>query len=263
MLALTISATAVPIPTPYFSATFTADPTRGKGRAYEWVDHDYRDSPTQQAIHQGIVVLSGDPLSYINLTAHTGAQSVELTMDDIGGLGAGSGSSLGWSFEVTFKAFTFELWAKLFDIGNGPSLDEILAGYTERSMLQFACIDQGLISSINAGNITLSHWAHMVAVLQVLPHSQPLQSQYMIYINGVLMATGTGSHPALMHRHSANLGHSNWAADPSIQVEYDTFNIYDVAVDDRQVTAMYEAAMTAPVCNNESASLIRLMKRAE
>lgn len=111
------------IPSPLFSATFSQDPTAHEKRNYKWILYDPEDSPEQQDIHNGIVVLNRTSnMNYVNLSASDGLQSIGYILPNIGGMGRGNitRQTAGWSFEGTYKIWNSLPWMKIFDLGNGP-----------------------------------------------------------------------------------------------------------------------------------------------
>ena len=185
----------IPASAIYYNLNFTTNPAVFNPPAYGWVAVDPTDTPANQALHTGLVNISGCIPgncngAYINMSAPSGNHSVGLVLGDVGGIGTGSinDGSVGWSFEYTFKAFQQVTWAKLMDLGDGvgTGLWEIIWGWhnTDQFMnmgVIFAgCQDYNdacpnlaggntsLLDDLSASStpIQFNTWYHVVVVMQ-------------------------------------------------------------------------------------------------
>jgi len=266
------AASAVAIPAPWFALGFDSDPrptTPGAGNGaanYGFVNVDPSDPANAQAVHHGLLTLSGSPSSvqggYINLSATTGPDSVGVTIPlgnnpvaNIGGQGwfgnAAAQGNAGWTFETTFKPTSQQTWAKLFDIGNamegGVCRDDILMGWKgDATTLTFTTCDQtGSQSTIESNvNIVLNTWYHVVVVIQQLADTNndgTNLARYIMYINGVVPSGPhqvIGPLPRRVNRLNADLGKSSWS-DGYFGAYVDSFNIFDSALNSAQINALY------------------------
>ena len=257
--ASTISATA---PTPWFSAPFTTAPATSPSTAFSWLNQDSNDTACGINNHQGLLVLQGHDTPdfasgsigpYVNLASSSGANSIGATLpaSNIGGAGAGllAQGTMGWTFEVMFKATLIEQWSKVFDIGNpqlanGQCQYDISLGWDYLGPTwQFnVCDGNGngwaIVDAIGAVNV--NQWYHAVVVIQALPSGA---ANYLTYVNGQLYTTLiNGYYPANLARTDAYLARSDWAADSYWSGEVDLFNIYNVALTQQQIAALYATA---------------------
>ena len=121
---------------PVYELTFSTDPrliTRQASYTYAWSDATSTTAPTSPSTTTA-TVLRGD--SFIDMAQLSGASGVGATpIPMIGGLNTGANGSLpmGWTIEVLFKALTVERWAKIYDIGSGAGVDNILLGYEDNT----------------------------------------------------------------------------------------------------------------------------------
>jgi len=269
-------ASAVAIPTPWFAFGFDSDPrpnTPGAGNGaanYGYVDVDSSDAANVQAVHRGLLTLSGSPSStqggYINLSTATGPDSVGVTIPlggpaaNIGGSGSISNSvatgTSGWTFESTFKPTSQQAWAKLWDFGqpmvSGGCREDLLLGWRDTTTtLTFTYCDQTGTENTIFSNVALqlNNWYHVVVVVQQLydangPATGRLSrdlARYTMYINGVVpnnVHQVIGPLPRRVLRQNADLGKSSWN-DGYFGAYVDSFNIYDSALNNAQINALY------------------------
>jgi len=125
---------------PIYELTFSTDPRKITGSrlnyTYSWSDVSPGDNSSVAQYHGGHLDLTGD--QFVDLIATrrwgpeswTGASAPPM----IGGLaesGADGTLPTGWSIEVLFKAKTVERWAKVFDLGAGAGVDNVVLGYED------------------------------------------------------------------------------------------------------------------------------------
>jgi hypothetical protein len=275
----------------YYELTFASNPAQTTPAAYQWIAFDPSDTLGNQAVHTGIVNISGCipgncAGSYINMSASTGNHSVGKVLGDVGGLGTGSinDNSVGWSFEYTFKPFFNTTWAKLMDLGDGNGGGvgdwEIFMGwYNNANYFDMGVIWQttqdysdtahAQMDDLNPATPVLSFntWYHMVMVLSY----SYLQSEtsegtitydggidyasYLVYLNGVLVANSSSNlYPPKVTRIHSCLGKSNYG-DPFWQGLIDTFRVYSIALNPNQVTTLYQSSLQPPTSASSSSGV--------
>jgi len=115
---------------PVMNAWFGTNPTEATrstnvGLNYNWLEFDPNDSGIDQQKHRGLVRLTGNPESYIDLATALGPNSCGVVLPIVGGPGfgtmtptsTGNGIGQGWTFETVFKILRADNWAKIFNFG--------------------------------------------------------------------------------------------------------------------------------------------------
>ena len=266
--------TLIPASAIWFSATFDTDP-RGVGdvppagtAAYGWQANDPSDIVAN--VHNGILILNGcngSPCNsngaWVNLSTSSGPNSIGQVMQNVGGLGTGSfdANTVGWSFEMTWKATQQVSWAKLMDLGVGyyGGEWEILYGWNNGNSYMTATVttlfntEYGISQA--SPNINIGTWYHTVWVIQASTAlTGTSAANYFVYTNGVLSNQLIGGlnngnqnsfYPPAVYRDAQNLGRSNWG-DSYFMAELDTFNVYSIALTQNQVYGLYQKASQPP-----------------
>ena len=259
---------------PVFNANFSQNPNTiasvGPVTYYQWAPFDPSDSAANQGQHQGLAVLTGTPLSFINISTASGPQSCGLVAPMIGGAGSGTAAAgtVGWSFEFVWKPVgESRTWAKLLDMGNGPAngpqnwyllpnADDWTIGFDGNDQTQF------LLETYNNLTLQYSHaytelqaltmgaWYHMVVVQT--PVGTAGAGLWYVYVNGLLQnwayplnggaAVTTvpqqgANYPSAIPRPRSYIGASDWA-DPTLIAMVDAVRIYDYALSGTQVSAL-------------------------
>ena len=252
----------VPASSLFFTATFDTDP-RGVGNVpsaanYGWVASDAGD--VVAGAHTGIITLNGCTAGncagqYLNLSTASGANSIGKVLANWGGLGTGSfdQGTVGWSFEMVWKAYSQQTWAKLMDFGLGYSGGQYEALFGWNAGNQYMTVTT---STLNNNEYTLGQaspqvnfntWYHTVWVIQSGTGATS-SANFYVYTNGQLTGTLNGGntngninafYPPLVGRASQNIGKSNWG-DNFFLGELDTFNVYSIALNPNQVNTLYE-----------------------
>ena len=248
----------------FFSATFDTDPRGVNGvpsnANYSWTNTESSD--VVGGVHQGILVLNGCTPgncggNYVNLSAASGVNSIGTVLPNWGGSGTGSfdQGTVGWSFELTWKAYSQQTWAKLMDFGDGYSGGQWEALFGWNSGNQYFTVTttnlNNLETSVGQATPTINYntWYHTVWVIQSATGSTSA-ANFFIYTNGALTGQANGGinngnpntyFPPLVNRASQNLGKSNWG-DNYFLGELDTFRVYSIALNPNQVNTLYEAA---------------------
>ena len=246
------------VPTaPIFNAPFaqnpTTAPTVGSTTNYQWLAYDPTDTPANQRLHTGLVVLNGSSGSFINLGTNAGPNSVGMVLPVVGGTGSGSGASAGLSIEVVFKAVTLPTntyRAKIFDWGQGASTDNFGMSF-ENNALGWCLEAQNnwtpayTYSRWDVATTqvpTAGVWYHMVWVLSNVNRTS-YTSTWTYYIQGTAVsgtfASNTvGLAPLPITRPFSFLGGSDWA-DANAALMYDVVRVYDYALTASQVSGLY------------------------
>ena len=274
---VTASTTSViPANALFFSATFDTDPRTGVGSIpststanYGWNSVDTSDVVAN--VHSGILVLNGcggngcnSGGQFVNLSTASGPNSIGKVLPNWGGQGTGSfdANTVGWSFELTWKAYSQQTWAKLMDLGVGYYGGEWEALFGWHGGDQFMTVTTTTSGNTEYGfpgsgqatpTINYNTWYHNVWVIQA-SYGATSAANFFVYTNGVLTGSVTGGvnngvinayFPPLVNRLSQSLGRSNWG-DNFFLGEVDTFNVYSIALNANQVYSLYEKASQPP-----------------
>ena len=254
-------------PTPYYELNFNLDPrinyiasTTTSNPLYTWLDYDPMDAPLPVAYnhHQGMVqfVQSAAKYEWIDLSKATGPNSAGVTVPMLGGVSdsAAYAASPGWSFEITFKAGTRTSWAKMFCMGNGANVDNILIGwdghFTTNLTISFQSFDQyGNSQLLKVLTPTeFDTWYHIVVTVE----PSGLQTSY---VNGAMTNyLIDGYYPRAVTRSESYLGKSEWGADSYFNMKLDTFRVYDTSLSPAQVELLYAATLPDPYTPPASSS---------
>ena len=272
-------------PTPFYSLPTATDPRASAGgasvAAYGWRQYDQGDVACGlNAAHSGLISFAGDinyspvdfgynatvdvvgTAQFVNMSTATGANSVGTVLPTIGGPSAGSAASgtAGWTIEVTFKPLLQETWAKVFDIGStrpftaagqGQCINDLLlTWYGGGSQMGLQLCDANTNSG---GQLTITNafipgnWYHVTWVMQSIDSGSTArnQSNYYVYVNGQLTNTfAVTYYPQAVVRQNAVLALSGWGDDLWAGL-VDTFNVYNVALSQSQVTSLYSTAVAS------------------
>ena len=246
---------------PVYELTFSTDPRLvlgyGAGGAngrqasfftYNWTNVDERDGSDITKYHDGHLVLAGD--SYIDLAAPSdgsdGSATGAAPIPDIGGVSGGSGTLPGgWSIEILFKADTTEVWAKVFDCGNGKRRNNIILGYeydtTRLRLEQFLGQQEDQWTLYVLDNVQTNVWYHIVVVFQRERWDRiDPRGNVTVYVNGVAAANDTNAPmPLPVVRSTCYVGKSHWEADQYFDMWLDAFRLYDYALSAADVSMLY------------------------
>ena len=261
----------IPAGAVFFSATFDVNPNTLPGvpstTNYSWNNVDTSD--VVAGTHQGILVLNGCTApncggNFVNLSAATGVNSIGQVLPAWGGLGTGSfdAGTVGWSFEVTWKAYSQQQWAKLFDLGaaDGGSGGQWDVYFGWNNQNQYMTVTTTNLYNTETGvgtatpNINFNVWYHTVWVIKSSAGSTSA-ADFTVYTNGAQSGQTLGGlsngnlntyYPPLVVRANSLLGQSNWPGTSYFVGEIDTFRIYSIALNPNQVNALYEKASVPP-----------------
>ena len=260
---------------PVYELTFSNDPRLASpiplsAWTYEWssqAENGGNDNLT--ANHDGHLLLTGD--SYIDLAANSGPSSIYASLlPRIGNwttTGARGTQPPGYSLEVMFQALTIERFAKIYDIGSGPTspdsvngVDNIILGYVEESeSLRFEWFygtesPQQSYTFIVLPTLVLKQWYHIVVVMTPDPTMGVGMGNVTAYVNGaVSRASLTGVQlPRNVGRAQAYIGKSHWAADQYFDMYLDAFRLFDYSLSSREVRDLYGSTQTPLPSDAES-----------
>ncbi|HRV21253.1 MAG TPA: hypothetical protein P5324_11790, partial [Anaerohalosphaeraceae bacterium] len=126
-------------------------------------------------------------------------------------------------------------WARFIDFGNGSSSDNILlARYQSTSDLTLevynGSVSGGHVRATNA--IELNKWQFFAAAVDA-------DGNVKIYKNGQVVKTGKTAAPRQLYRRNLFIGRSNWSADSYYQGAMDDIRLYNYALSDAEITAVY------------------------
>ena len=235
---------------PVYELTFSTDPRaiqnpRPAAFTYGWSDRDLNDGANITKFHDGHLVLTGD--SFIDMAMVSGPSSVGATpIPAIGGTNSGANGTLprGWTIEVMVKALTVERWAKIYDIGSGIAVDNIILGYEDdanRLRFEYFVGTATELSMIVLPNATPNTWYH-IAVTMAAGATQAANS-VSAYVNGLRTNQTLGRPlPRGIGRAQAYIGKSHWD-DQYFDCYLDAFRLYDYALTADEVTALYRSTI--------------------
>jgi hypothetical protein len=260
------------VPTkPIFSAPFSVNPTSlpgvGLSINYGWIQADtVNDTTAVQAVHQGIAVFTGTPLSYVNLQQSTGPQSCGQILPIFGTAGSGvAGSTQGLSFETVFKYWNTASpqSSKLWDFGQGGTETiDLSATYTSTGAPQLQFEHQNNVapgleaSSYQADYYTplaVNVWYHVVWVLSQ-PNFSNYSAAWQVYVNGQLVLSDPFAlFPLPVYRPLSYLAGADYYNANAIYM-LDAFRIYDYALQPSTITQLAALYAVSNVPSSTSVS---------
>ena len=249
---------------PVYELTFSHDPRLIQNAAYNytyrWTDVDDHDPSNITRYHNGHLVLIGD--EYIDLEAQAGNASIGARpMPMIGGVSGANGTlPQGWSIEVLFKPSKHELWAKVFDIGGGVAMDNLILGYdANTTLMRFEVYNslsanQSIMTVIN--DTRLDRWYHVVITMQPHTWAGARVGTVRTYVDGVAgWWSASFNLPRPVMRARAYIGKSNWANE-YLDMYLDTFRLYDYTLSAHEVHDLYTVTHEELPNNTMSAGAI-------
>jgi hypothetical protein len=167
-------------------------------------------------------------------------------VDDYIELPAGKFNEFDNGFSASFWAYPTAAgsYARFVDIGNGSANNNILVtryGTTNDLAVQvFNGTSAG--STVRATNaIALNTWQFFTVTVN--PRTS---SNVRIYKNGQLIQTGTTAIPQSVLRNLNYIGRSNWSTDAYYKGDLDDVRIFDYALSQSEITALYLSNMSRP-----------------
>jgi len=257
---------------PVFNAWFGTNPSTmvrsPNGFEYEYLDEDTTDSGVDRTKHRGLVRLSGAASSYIDVTTNFGPNSCGVVLPVVGGAGSGTGASRGWTFELVFKLKTMASWAKLFNFGNGPEINNILCGVdgTDSSTMNFEIFDTRQTAwphgFAEVFKPSLNTWYHVVVLVSPVNMTAG-SANWQFWVNGNLLNWSDGitkgmsftavqgaNYPVAVPRQFSYIGKSNWN-DPTFSGVVDAMRVYDYVLTPKEITDL----ATLYGCNEPSQAI--------
>jgi len=138
-------------------------------------------------------------------------------------------------------------WARIFDFGNGPGVDNIIIFINNNDIglsVKYNGKESqpyGIIPKVTAGSggQYSGQWFHIAWTLNP-------NGEWKIYVNGVLYRTLTGQlYPGVVKRNNMYIGRSNWN-DPYFSGYIADFRIYNSVLSQNDVMTIYNGPSTKP-----------------
>jgi hypothetical protein len=148
-----------------------------------------------------------------------------------------------FTFECWVKLNVFTNWARIFDFGAGGGVgtNQFLFGFVSGNT------PSGYINSAGfsfPSGIELGKWTH----LAITQSGTTLTG----YVNGVSVLTTTITAPANVTRNSCFIGKSNYTGDPTSNMSFDEFRIWNYARTSSQILS----SMNTELVGNESGLVV-------
>ncbi|NBQ56516.1 MAG: hypothetical protein EBU36_07775, partial [Verrucomicrobia bacterium] len=149
----------------------------------------------------------------------------------------------GWVYLRSYSSY-----ARIVDLGMGQQNDNIILEFNGSTGIpMFEVYPPGSNTSpartlYAPSKINLNTWTHIAGVIQS-------NATMIIYVNGVAVATNTGSYlPPTSNRTSNLIGKSNWASDPWMDGAVTDVRIWNIARTQAEIAAtMPVGSITGPV----------------
>jgi hypothetical protein len=140
----------------------------------------------------------------------------------------------GLTFTFWFKSNNNDTWARIFDFGNGPGNNNIIA-FINNGYLGFAVYLGGNVGyhpSNVIPNVNNNTWTHIAWTL-TYPNG------WNIYVNGTLYTTfSDGSYPNSVFKNLNYIGKSNWN-DPYFNGNIAEFRMYNSVLSANDISLIY------------------------
>ncbi len=140
----------------------------------------------------------------------------------------------GITFTFWFKSSATQTWGRIFDFGNGPNVNNILATISNNKVY-FSIRDSKSETSAELPiNVNDNVWRHIVWIVK------PVNTTWEIYLNEVLVVTKQNmKYPADIELNNNYLGKSNWAQDPFYNGSIDDFRVYHKILNSTEISNLY------------------------
>jgi hypothetical protein len=160
-----------------------------------------------------------------------------------------------YSTSCWIRPETFANYSRIYDFGNGQANDNILACYTQGTNGRFAAqnynaANGGTLVSATSG-AALNQWSHVAVTFD--------GSTTKIYLNGVLLVSGTSLNARRIYRTLNYIGRSNWASDAFAQCAFDDFMLWNRVITDTEIRVLSSDGLidsNSPVCEGSALQLI-------
>jgi len=265
----TCPAVSAQVPLAWFNLTFS---TPIANTSYGWNATD-----STGCGHTGLAITgnvagssNGADASYIDLNNATGPSTSGKVLPGPMGPSTTAGSvaagTAGWTYEVTANFQQQTTWAKIFSLGDGAGVSDIILGWNNGNLeIDFSVnsfnqtvtpingyTNGGNIAVIPNPNVGLNQWYHIVVVVQQL-EARPTFGMWFAYVNGNLTTSNAANNAYYNYnafyaipdapRALSYLGRSSYSSDRIFSMELDTFRIYNTALNAAQVQSLYDAEM--------------------
>jgi hypothetical protein len=201
------------------------NPASYPGSGTTW--YDLSSNGYNATLYNGASFDNTHTLGAINFD-HNSSQYAALASNDMFN---GNFSAVGWIYVRSYPS-----WSRMFDFGNGPGSNDVLVAVTEGG--------NGLpvYSTVGSDNI--------VSTSQVTPLNQWTQlavtqsgSIGSLYVNGVVVASGTNIPIASVTRDNNYIGRSNYPSDSYLDGEISQLRMYNRALSSSEILADYNTMM--------------------
>ena len=160
-----------------------------------------------------------------------------------------------YSTSCWIRPEAFGNFARIYDFGNGQTNDNILACLTQGTNGRLAAQNYngsngGTLISAGSG-AALNQWSHVVVTFD--------GSITRIYLNGVLLISGTSLNARRITRTINYIGRSNWASDAFAQCAFDDFMLWNRVITDTEIRVLASDGLidsNSPVCEGSTLQLI-------
>lgn len=167
----------------------------------------------------GCLMLNGTPSQYVNIGK---------TITGMSGL----------SFGCWFRSDKNKNWARIFDFGNGTSLNNIaIFIYNDKIGADVILTNKSTNTKIKnlSPPINDNKWHHIVWTIK--PTSTG--ANYNIYLDNNMISATQGAYPINMERTKCYLGKSNWNGDPYFSGALSNFVMYQKVLSAKEIKALY------------------------
>jgi len=145
-----------------------------------------------------------------------------------------NGYTISWWFKTPGEGG----WSRIFDFGNSPGNDNIIAGFPSRSLTFYLLKSSAVSIKIDVVPVPPNTWIH-VAWVYKYPQG------WDIYVDGALYQTYlTGAYPNAIFRNTNYIGKSAWATDMYYNGNIADFRIYNSSLSANDVSALYTGGKT-------------------
>jgi len=145
--------------------------------------------------------------------------------------------STGLSFTFWFKSNNSGDWARIFDFGNGPGPNNILAAILSNNMAFYISNNNNVTQQYDViSNINNNIWYHVSWTIST-------SGLWSIYLNGNLVNTFSEQYPAQIFTNLNYIGKSNWDGNPYFNGNIADFRIYNSVLSNADVSSIYSTSL--------------------
>ncbi len=147
----------------------------------------------------------------------------------------------GLSFGVWFRSDSSGNFARIFDIGNGAGVDNILL-YINGGHMVFSCRNaSGEVRSDNIITFINNSTFYHITITMSQPDFQR-KCGLNVYLNGELKYATPANYPEMIERTSNYIGKSNFSADPYFKGAMNDFFMYQKPLTPDEVKSIYTSS---------------------